>query len=204
MAEQVLNGDRVLGLQERVRRLAVGVLARNRHLKVCKRWKIFRDGIGQCQLTFLGEHHRGDRRERFRHRVEPEDRVLRHRRVRHRVALAERLEVHDLALARDQHHGAGEPSVRDLHLHCLAHALETLRGQPNLLRLRDRQWLRIDEADGHECRDEHEECGESFHGAPPSAEIGKRSVDRTRCERAHGVKRDQRADQRARRSSRAS
>jgi hypothetical protein len=122
--QQILNSYRSVRLDERVRRLAVSVLSRDRDLKIDE---LFRDGIGERQLALFSEHHRGNRHERLRHRVQTKDGVPGHRRAACRVALSERLEVRDLTFASNEDDRAGESFIRDLGLDRLSEPLESLR-----------------------------------------------------------------------------
>ena len=75
MAQQILDRDRALQRLERQRRLAALIRLLDADLHVGKGRNVFRDGIVERELAVLDQHHRGNRRDRLRHRIEPEDRV---------------------------------------------------------------------------------------------------------------------------------
>jgi hypothetical protein len=101
-----------------------------------------RDGVVEQDTAILDQHHHRDRGEGLGHRVQAEDRVLGHRRARLRIALAERLEIDDLAPPGHQPDRARVAALGDLALHDLGDAGEPRRGEADLLRLRARQPLR--------------------------------------------------------------
>ena len=142
VAEQVLDRHLALG-----RHLQVVDLPGHRidlgddHFPLGQLRQELRDGIGDEELAVLHEHHRRHRGERLGHGVEAEDGVLGHRLAGRLVAHAEGLEVDDLALARDERHRAGDLAGLDLAAQHAADALEPLRRQADLLRLRRRQAL---------------------------------------------------------------
>src|SRR5262249_34269080 len=167
MPQQILNSGRSVRFDERVRRLAVSVLSRDRDLKIGELREIFRDGIGERQLALLSEHHRGNRYERLCHRIETKDGVPGHRRAACRIALSERLEVRDLAFGRTQAGGAGEWFIRVLCLDRLSEPLEPLRGEADLLRLGSRKRLGERDRNAEEGEKDGKRYGEWFHGVPP-------------------------------------
>ena len=165
MAQQVLHGDRTFGRNQRVGHLAVSVGLRDAHLQCRKLGQELRYRIRQLETALLHEDHRRDRDQRFGHRIDPEDRILRHRRIGRLVAEAEALEVGDLALARDQHDRAGEPALVDLLLEHLRDALQALRRQPDLFRLdRGQRAAPRDARHEDECANQH---AYAFHREPP-------------------------------------
>ena len=62
----------------------------------------FRDGIAEDEVAVLDQHHDADRDDRFGHREDAEDAVMRHRRGCRRALPADRVEPADLAAPR--HH----------------------------------------------------------------------------------------------------
>src|SRR5215470_6182235 len=89
MPKEILNSRRPVRFDEGVRGLAVTVLSRDRDLEVSELREICRNRSDERQLALFGEHHRRDRYERLRHRVQTEDGVFGHRRTARRIALAE-------------------------------------------------------------------------------------------------------------------
>ena len=88
-------------LDLRGRAIRAGLLDGDLHVLEC------RDQRGkrrfQRQFPLLHQHHRGDRGDRLGHRIDAEERVLRHRGPRCRVLHAETLEIGNLAVAGDDH-----------------------------------------------------------------------------------------------------
>ena len=172
VAEQVLNRHLALGRYQRVDRLpGVGIEPRDTDLELPERREVLRDGVAQDEPPLLDEHHRRDRGERLGHRVEPEDRVRRHRRAGRRVALAEALEVSDPSLARHQDDRARVLALCDFGLKHLGHACEPLRRESDLLGLGRGQGVGPDEC----CEEESDEGGdrgrEPLHGGPPYGDL---------------------------------
>ena len=98
----------------------------NGDLKLRERREELRDRISEGDLALLDEHHRGDRGDRLRHRVDPEDGVRAHRRAGRLVAEAHGLEVGDSPLPSDQRHGARDLALGDVRLEHLPDPLEPL------------------------------------------------------------------------------
>ena len=109
------------------------------HLLVRVRRQPLRNRIVEHELAVFPQHHQRGRDNRLGHRREREDRVLLHRLVRFLVAPALRLEVDDLALARDQRHRAGNLVRVDVVLDERVDAFEPLRRHADGLGLRERQ-----------------------------------------------------------------
>ena len=122
----------------RPRRLAAAG-QRVEHLLVRVRRQPLRDRIVEQELAVFPQHHQRRGHDRLGHRREGEDRVLLHRLVLFLVAPALRLEVDDLALARDQRHRAGNLVGVDVVLDEGVDALEPLRRHADRLGLRERQ-----------------------------------------------------------------
>ena len=168
VAQQVLNRHLALGRHQCVHCLAgVGVEPGNAHLEIRELGQILRDGIAQHQPPLFDEHHRGDRRERLGHRIEAEDRVLRHRRSRDGIALADALEVGDLPLAGHQGDGARVLATGYLGLHDLGRPREALGREPDFLGLGGRQAVGPDEGREQKRDEDGNESRESRHGGPP-------------------------------------
>ena len=114
MPQQILDGDRPVERDKRKARLAVLAALLNTDLHVGKGRNVFRDGIAERKLALLHEHHRGNGRDRFRHRVKAKDRVRAHGQFRRDVAAAEILEIDRLAVLLEQQDRAGKRAGRDL------------------------------------------------------------------------------------------
>ena len=144
VAQQVL--DRHLPLQRDEVELAVVLDA---DLLVGKFRNEFRNGIAEQEMAVLDQHHDADRDDRFGHREDPEDRIVRHRRARRRALPAERLEPADLAAPRHHHGRTGQGALVDLALERIRHPLQADRGETQRFRfglregggLRDGGWL---------------------------------------------------------------
>jgi hypothetical protein len=108
MAHQVVHRHRpVLRLQHRLDR-AVLLLLLDGDFGVGEGRYVHRHAVGQRELALFHQHHGRQGNDGFGHRGDAEDRVVRHRDLRFLVAEAVGLEHHDLAVARDQHDGAGQ------------------------------------------------------------------------------------------------
>ena len=127
MAQQILDGHLTFGRNQRVGNFAVSVGLRDANLEFRKVGQELRYRIGQLEPAFLHEDHGRDRDQGLGHRVDAENRILRHGRIGGLVAEAEALEVGDLALAGDQHDRAGQPTLIDLLLEHLSDPLQALR-----------------------------------------------------------------------------
>jgi len=104
--------------------------------------QVLGDRIGQHDLAFFRQDHRADRGERLGHRVDAEDGVLGHRSAARGISRAERLEVCDAALARDDRHRAGKLLRLDLGLQGLADPAEPIGREADLFGARRRKRLR--------------------------------------------------------------
>ena len=128
VTQEILDGRLTLGRYQRVGELRVcGVGPGHAHHQVLHGREELRDRIGELDLAVLHQDHRGDRRQRLGHRVDPKDGVVRHRRSRGLVARPDTLEVGDLPLARDDDDGARELSLVHLALECRRDVGQTLR-----------------------------------------------------------------------------
>ncbi len=117
VTQQVLHGDRPLGLDVLEARLPVGAGAAHLDLHVLQLGQPVRHRVAQLEQPLLDHRHRRDRGDRLRHRGEHEDGIGRHGLRLRGVEEAMRLLMHDLALAGDQRHGAGKHAALDLALH---------------------------------------------------------------------------------------
>ena len=83
-------------------------------LRIRKSVNVFRHGIIEGELAVVDQHHRGNRGDGLRHRIDLEDRIRRHRLAGRGVPHAETFEMDQLAMLLDQHDGAGNLAGRDL------------------------------------------------------------------------------------------
>ena len=114
VAHQVLDGDRALDRDRIQSHRPVLALLLDADLDVRERRNVFRQRLLQLQFAFLHQHHRGNRGDRFRHRIDAEDGVGRHRLLGAGIANAETIEVGRLAVALDHHDGTGNLVPGDL------------------------------------------------------------------------------------------
>ena len=143
VAEQVVHRHLAHGRDGRVvdlREFRVGL--RDADLLRAEGRQELRDRIGQLHLAVLDEHHRRDRHERLRHRVDAEDGIGRHRCAARRIAMTHGRRVHELAAARDHHDGTGQLARVDLGLQRGADARQALGRHPHGFRRGGRQRLR--------------------------------------------------------------
>ena len=110
VAEQVVDQDRPLLRLERD--LAVGRGHADLHGRESR--EVVGELALQRQARLLGQRQRADGDHRLGHRRQLEDRVGRRRHAARLVGEAERLEVDELALARDRDDGAGDAVALDL------------------------------------------------------------------------------------------
>ena len=104
MAKHVAHRHRTRGNS----RLHRGALAGNPDLVIAPFRNKSRDRIIELEMPLLVEAHQRDRGDRLRHRVEAEDRVVGHRRFALAIRHAHRLEVGDVAVARDERLASGD------------------------------------------------------------------------------------------------
>jgi hypothetical protein len=76
--------------------------------------------IVDAQLALVLQHHHRQRRDRLRHRGDPKQAVLRHRRLRFEILKADGFLAHDFAIMPQQRHRSRERSVLHQRLHALA------------------------------------------------------------------------------------
>src|SRR5665213_3378664 len=86
----------------------------------------FREPFGELRVVEIAidQHHRRNRRDRLRHRIEPKDGVGGHRQLALGVAHAKILEIDRTAVLLDQEDGAGNPAGRNLVAEIVAGALQ--------------------------------------------------------------------------------
>ena len=112
---------------------------------------------GVREPALLVELQGADRHHRLGHGGDVEDRVARHRGAGGLVAIAEGLEIDELAAPRDGEHRAGQLFARDLGIDRLADQGEALGGHADLLRLCPRQRI----SGIRDRRHAHDSCGQS-------------------------------------------
>src|SRR5262245_21622645 len=91
--------------------------------------------IVELNASLLPQHHQPDAHDRLRHRVDAEDRIRRDRPLALDLEVALRLEVRDLAPARDEREGAGELAGVDVPLEVIADASEPRRRESDFFGL---------------------------------------------------------------------
>lgn len=114
MPHQVLNGHRLFWLDEVEHSLAVIALSLNPNLHILELRDVFCDRFLEAEATFLDQHHGRDRGDWLRHRVDAEDRVVRHRGPVGRIALAPGAPIGDLAVPDDGDRGAWDETLGDI------------------------------------------------------------------------------------------
>jgi len=127
VCRKVLDGRQLLGRAKSAAGLG--------HLQLGKRRQIRRDGIAQEHAAFLDQQHDGGRGHRLGHGGDREDRIGLERLLGGSIAIADRLEMGELARAHDAEHGAGELACIDLAAQRLADATQSGRGEADGLRL---------------------------------------------------------------------
>ena len=104
--QQVMNRDAALGRHRDEAAGRVGL--RHRDLGTAEFRQVFFHGVAEEHALLLQQHEQSDRRDRLGHRGEGEDVVGPHRPLALQVAVALRLEAHDLALSGHERDGAGD------------------------------------------------------------------------------------------------
>ena len=122
--QQIPDRDRALQRLELERRLSGFIGKIDADFCIRKGGNVFRHGIVERQLAVVDQHHRGNRGDGFRHRIDPEDRVRRHRQAGREVADAETLEIDRLAVLLDQQDRAGNLAGRDFVANVIADPIE--------------------------------------------------------------------------------
>ena len=97
--------------------------------------QVLADRLVHHQPAFFVEHQCGDGDHGLGHRSDAEDRVLRHRRARGRIEVAERFVVRELALTCDREDRAGQRARRDLGVERSADALQAVARETEGVRL---------------------------------------------------------------------
>ena len=103
--------------------------------------EVRRDRVVELEASFLVQDHRGGRRDRLRHGVDPKDRAHRHRRAALEVLCAHGLEVGDPPVTRDADHAPGDALGRDGALQHLRDLAQGFPVEPHLGERRPRQRL---------------------------------------------------------------
>ena len=104
VGEEIVEGDlarRRHGLIERT----LGIL---QHTGILELRRPFRDGIVELELALLHQHQGGERRHWLGHRGDAEERVALHGQLLLDVALAERVDLRDFAMAVEKRDEAGK------------------------------------------------------------------------------------------------
>ena len=143
------------------------------HHLVRVRRQPLRDRVVEHELAVFPQHHQRRRHDRLGHRHQGEDRVAHHRQVLFLVAPALRLVMHDLALAADERHRAGNLIRVDVVLDERFDALEALGRHADGFRLRHRQ---VGLGDAAVSRQEQGDEGKQRRSAPSVAELHVRSL----------------------------
>ena len=125
MPHQILDRDRSLERRE-IELVAID----DADLHVGEGGDVGRHGIADQKATLLHQHHRGDRNDRLRHRIDAKDRVIAHRRPA-RAEQADILAIGDLPVAGDQHGDAGGLLLLDLPRHDGREPLQALGDEPD-------------------------------------------------------------------------
>ena len=135
VAQQVAHRH---GAPRRNRRPLTGS-AVGRHPHPAQRRQIVGGRGIEIQLAGLAQHHRGHRTHRLGHRVDAEDRVVRHHPAACGVHVALRLEVRHRAVPGHHDDRSGQlPAVDELP-YCRVQAVAQSRGEPAILRRADRR-----------------------------------------------------------------
>ena len=127
MGHQVVDGDVAGAVVESVQRPGSFF----QHLQIGELWSPFGDRVVELEFAFLHQHQDGHGGDRLGHRGDAEHGVAGHGLAGDDVAVAERIELDDLALAPDQGDEAGKVA-------CFDHALEGTRDaiEGRLIKLR--------------------------------------------------------------------
>ena len=96
----------------------------------------FRDGVAERDLAFLDHHHHGRADHGLGHGGHAEEGVALHGSFGFEVHDASRVDPGDLTLARDERDGARDFAGIDVALNHLVDALQTVRGEADVFRLR--------------------------------------------------------------------
>ena len=145
-----------------LRHLAV----RCRHLEAGELRDVLGHRVIERPLALLPEHHHGHAHDRFGHRREAEDRVLRDRFLCLQILDAVGVEVHDLAVSRDERRDTGELAVIHQPAHRPLELLQPVGRETDRLRggkrtVRPRTCRAPDESDHHQRQ--HRPSSKSLH-----------------------------------------
>ena len=100
-----------------------GVNLLDSNLEVLELRQILGNRCQDIELALFGQHHRRHAHDRFGHRGDAEDGVGPHGKLLFAVAVTEGAKISHLALALDQHDGAGNLAGIDIALEGLRHPL---------------------------------------------------------------------------------
>ena len=119
MPQKVLHDDRLGRRHIRIGDLAISTGGCHAHLHVLEGRQEFGDGIGELDDAIFDQHHRRYRGKRLGHRVNAENRIELHGRIRALVLEADGVRIDDLPLAGDHDHRPRQLAVGNLFLeHC--------------------------------------------------------------------------------------
>ena len=142
--QQIVNRHLAIRRDGRVRIFSeFGVSLRDTHLHILHRRQMFRHRIVKLQLAVFNQQHRRDRHHRFGHRVDAENRVLRHRRRSFFILKTDRFVIDQLIFAHDHHHCARQLALFDFLFEHLGDFRESLGGKSHRGRRGWRRGLRI-------------------------------------------------------------
>ena len=113
MPQQIPDRDRALQRLELERILPCFIGKIDADFCIRKGVNIFRHGIVEGQLAVVDQHHRGNRGDGLRHRIDLENAIRRHRLAGRGVPHAETFEIDRLAVLLDQQDCAGNLAGRN-------------------------------------------------------------------------------------------
>ena len=105
------------------------------HLEILELRNVLRDRIVELPFTLFEQNHHRDAGDRLAHRIDAKDAVRRHRLVGVDVLFADGVEMHDLAVSRDERDDARELSLIHDALHARRHGLQAVRRHADAFRL---------------------------------------------------------------------
>ena len=156
MPQKVLHDDRSARRYIRVGGLAISAGAGHAHLHVLEGRQELGDGIGELDDTVLDQRHRRHRGKRLGHRVDAEDRIGRHGRIRALVLEADGVRIDDPSLAGDHDHRTRQLAVGNLLLEHRGDAPKPLRRHAHLFRRCRGEGLELARKDGQRrCRSDY-------------------------------------------------
>ena len=122
--QQVLDRNRAFERIELERGLASFVGQIDADFRIGKSRNIFRDWIVEGQPALVDQHHRGNRRNDLRHRIDLENGIRRHRLPGRWIPHAETFEIDRLAVLLDQQDRAGYLAGRDFVANVVANTIK--------------------------------------------------------------------------------